>query len=342
MRAGRDHMMAPRFSVVIAAYNAADHVAETLDSLAAQTWRDFETIVVDDRSTDATVSVVRNRMTMLGLAGAVIVRDPDLTKGVSTCRNLGLKAATGDWIAFLDSDDLFAPDKLARVAIALKGLPREVKAIHHRARRFLDANGETVDIVGGNATGDSVCWVFEPLLSGNFLTTSTWVIARELLIELGGFNSELHGVEDWWLALRVSKRTQWGFIDAVLTHYRVRATSLMTNAPFDHYVRQHLALVRVAGVSGELTPASVDTLRRYCLGPLTQYFAGLAFGSGGWRALTGGVMLLVRAHELRAASRVVWRHARAQTLTRLSRIARLLRATSASLHAPARNQDTAP
>lgn len=335
-------MTAPRFSVVIAAYNAADYVADTIDSLGAQTFRDFETIVVDDRSTDATVNVVRNRMAALGLAGEVIVREADLSKGVSVCRNLALKAAKGDWIAFLDSDDLFAADKLARVAIALEQQPDSVRAIHHRARRFRDGSGETIDIVGGKTNEDSIRWVFEDLLSGNYLTTSTWTIARELLIELGGFNRELHGVEDWWLALRVSRRTQWLFIDAVLTHYRVRTTSLMTNAAFEHYVRQHLALIRIARASGELTPDNVDTLRRYCLGPLTQYFAGLAFGRGGLRALGRGVMLLIAAREPRAASHVLWLHARSRALTHLSRLASRLRATSASLRPSARNQDTAP
>jgi glycosyltransferase involved in cell wall biosynthesis len=342
VRVDRNGMTAPRFSVVIPAYNAAGYVAETIDSLAGQTFRDFETIVVDDRSTDATASVARNRMITHGLPGAVIVRAPDLPKGVSTCRNLGLKAAKGEWIAFLDSDDLFTADKLARIAIALEGRSDAVKAIHHKARRFLDASGETVDITVGDASGDSVRWLFDALLSGNFLTTSTWVIARELLIELGGFNNELHGVEDWWLALRVSKRTPWLFIDAALTHYRIRTASLMTNAAFDHYVRQHLALVRVARASGEITPENLETLHHYCLGPLTQYFAGLSFARRGWRALIGGVRLLVTAGELRAAFDVVWRHIRAQALTQLSRIARLVRAASASLQTRTRGQDTAP
>lgn len=322
-------MSSPRFSVVIPAYNSAAFVVETLESLAAQTYRDFETILVDDRSTDATVDVARDHMAALGLSGTVIVRQPHQPKGVSTCRNLGLERARGDWVAFLDSDDLFAPQKLERMACAIARSPGAIRAIYHQSRRFDDASGQTLDIITVRGKPWSAGWLLDDLLVGNFTATCGMVIERTLLREIGGFHSGLYGVEDWWLVLQVSARTPWLFVDETLAQIRVRSASLMTNAPFEHYVRQHLALIRVARDSGELSGRNVEALRGYCLGPLTYYFAGLAFNRGGWRALGRGVVTLMLAGELRAAFAVVYRHLRWRILTHASRTARLLRPTSA-------------
>ena len=322
-------MSSPRFSVVIPAYNSAGFLGETLESLAAQTYRNFETILVDDGSTDATVEIARDRMAALGLRGSVTVRPADRPKGVSTCRNLGLQAARGHWIAFLDSDDLFAPQKLQRMAEAVDHASGS-RAIYHPSRRFADASGQTLEIVTVNGMPGAPRWLLDDLLVGNFHATCGMVIERELLREIGGFHSALYGVEDWWLAIQISARTPWLFVGETLAHIRVRGSSLMTNASFEHYVRQHLALVKVARDSGELSPARVATLHDYCLGPLTHYFGGLAFAGGGWTAVRPGVMKLLWAGEVRAAFAVLYRHARGRVLTHASRTARLLRPTSAS------------
>jgi glycosyltransferase involved in cell wall biosynthesis len=319
---------APKFSVVIPAYNSAAFVVQTLESLAAQTYRDFETVLVDDRSTDETVELARRCMRELGLAGTVLVREAQQRKGVSTCRNLGLEAARGDWVAFLDSDDLFAPQKLERMAQVIGRESGPARAIYHQSRRFADASGQTLEIVPAGGVPGSPRWLLDEVLVGNFHATCGMVIERALLKEIGGFRGTLHGVEDWWLAVQVSARTQWLFVQETLAHIRVRATSLMTNAPFEHYVRQHLALVRVARASGDLTARQVKALHDYTLGPLTQYFAGVAFARGGWSALARGVATLAMAGELAVATTVLYRHARMRVLTHASRTARMLRPTS--------------
>ena len=321
-------MSAPKFSVVIPAYNSASFVGQTLESLAAQTYRDFETVLVDDRSTDDTVAMATRCMRELGLDGTVLVRPMQQRKGVSTCRNLGLEAARGDWVAFLDSDDLFAPHKLERMRQVIDGLAGSARAIYHQSRRFADASGQTLEVVPTGGVPGPPRWLLDEVLVGNFHATCGMVIERPLLMEIGGFRGSLHGVEDWWLAVQVSARTPWLFVEETLAHIRVRATSLMTNAPFEHYVRQHLALVRVARASGELSDGQVQALRDYTLGPLTQYFAGAAFARGGWRALARGVAALAMAGELRVASSVLYRHARMRVLTHASRTARMLRPTS--------------
>jgi glycosyltransferase involved in cell wall biosynthesis len=107
----------PCVSVIIPTYNRAALVAEAVASVLAQTWRDFEVLVVDDGSTDHTATA------LAPFAGQVrVVRRPS-RGGVSAARNRGIAAARGQWLAFLDSDDLWLPEKLSRLGAFLKAQP---------------------------------------------------------------------------------------------------------------------------------------------------------------------------------------------------------------------------
>ena len=99
--------MAPWVSVIIPTYNRAALVAEALASVQAQTYRDFEIVVVDDGGTDGTAAALAEWR-------EVKVLRHSRRRGVSAARNTGINAARGQWLAFLDSDDLWLPDKLAR------------------------------------------------------------------------------------------------------------------------------------------------------------------------------------------------------------------------------------
>ena len=97
--------MNPRFSVVIPAYNSAATLARAIESVRAQSWPAHEIIVVDDGSTDATADVARQFGEDVRL-----IRQPN--SGVSAARNAGAAAASGDWLAFLDADDWYAPERI--------------------------------------------------------------------------------------------------------------------------------------------------------------------------------------------------------------------------------------
>lgn len=97
--------MNPRFSVIIPAFNAAATLARAIESVQAQSWSAHEVIVVDDGSTDATAEVARQFGDTVRL-----IQQPN--SGVSVARNAGASAATGDWLAFLDADDWYAPDRI--------------------------------------------------------------------------------------------------------------------------------------------------------------------------------------------------------------------------------------
>ena len=107
----------PRVSVIIPTYNRAAWVAEAVASVLGQTCRDFELIVVDDGSRDATLEALGPFMARL------LYLRRESCGGVSAARNLGAAAARGEWLAFLDSDDLWLPSKLAWQAAVLEALP---------------------------------------------------------------------------------------------------------------------------------------------------------------------------------------------------------------------------
>ena len=109
---------APRVSVIVPVFNRAGSIPRALESVAAQTFQDYEIIVVDDGSTDGSADVVER----LGLARVRLIRSPQ-NRGAAAARNIGISAASGQWIAFLDSDDFWAPDKLAHQLAALEGAP---------------------------------------------------------------------------------------------------------------------------------------------------------------------------------------------------------------------------
>lgn len=124
-------MSTPNVCVLIPAYNAEKYIAAALDSVYAQTYSDFEVIVVDDGSDDET--------------GAVVARYPEVIyrkcphRGISATRNTCLEMASGEWLAFLDADDLWHPEKLSRQIAYLEAHP-DCQILFTRAKNFYDGD----------------------------------------------------------------------------------------------------------------------------------------------------------------------------------------------------------
>ena len=242
------------------------------------------------------------------------VRPPGVPGGASGCRNVALGQARAEWIAFLDSDDVFTPDKFERVSHAIQKSRSEVAALYHKSSQFDDKTRAILGEVSGGGRSDEPQWLLDRLLTGNFHATCGMVLKRDLLVRLGGFDTTLNGVEDWWLAIQVSRRTPWLFIDKTLASIRLRPVSLMRNQPFTHYVRQHLALLAVAKSSGDLTKSQLTTFRRYLLGPHTLFFAGRARSRSGWRDLVPGIVLMGRKGYAPEAAALAYRQLQSAAL----------------------------
>ncbi len=231
----------PAVSVVIPAYNAAGFIGQTLDSVRAQRYTDYEVIVVDDGSSDATHEVVEGFFAQHRMAGRCI-RQPN--KRIAAARNTGMRAARGAYIALLDHDDLWYPEKLERVMRAFGRHPESGLICHNQ---HILREGRLVRL---HRNGPATPRMYERLLfAGNVLATSATVFRTDLALAIGGFreDSRFNTVEDYDLWMRLSQVTPFRFLDDVLGAYQVvdRAASsriayLHTNLELmlrDHFMR---------------------------------------------------------------------------------------------------------
>ena len=180
-----------RVSVIVPVFNAELYIAETIQSALAQTHADLEVIVVDDGSTDGTIERLR------AFEGPRrLHRQPN--RGVAAARNRGASVASGEWLAFLDADDVWLPTKVERQLACARG------PMVYTDRYNIGARGELPEIqsvVTPMHDGD----LFLPLLlEGNFITASSVLLRRDVFAELGGFFEELRGTEDWDLWVRIA------------------------------------------------------------------------------------------------------------------------------------------
>lgn len=202
---------APLVSVIIPAFNAGEFVREAIESVLAQTFRDFEIVTVDDGSTDQTPRILQSY-------GSSIRRLSQKNRGPASARNHGILASTGRYIAFLDADDLWIPTKLEKQIEAIERNPNWV-AVHT----------DSTDIDSGVASSESRLKrlgtggdgaVFGELLTENFVHTSSVLVRRTALADSGLFDSSLFGSEDIDLWLRLALLGEFGCIHEVLAYYR--------------------------------------------------------------------------------------------------------------------------
>ena len=220
MQHDRDSHKPPRVSVVVAAFNAEHTLAETLASVAAQTFRDFELIAVDDGSSDATAQVLEDAATRWSW----LRWERQENSGVAGARMRGIELARGEWIAFLDADDLWLPHKLA-AQLAMVDRDPELSLVYSDVRYF-SRHGEAKQTMfeqRAHATGD----VLRDLFMNNFVLTSATLVKKSVLLDAGGFDPAHHVNEDVDLWLRVAEHHKFGCVEEVLVRYR-RATGTLT------------------------------------------------------------------------------------------------------------------
>ena len=191
----------PRVSVIIPTYNRAALVKEAVASVLAQTYRDFELLVVDDGSTDGTLEA------LAAFGGKIrVLASPD-RGGVSAARNAGIAAAQGEWLAFLDSDDLWLPEKLARQMAFMEANSRLLLSQTEEiwVRRGVKVNPPRTHKKEGGR-------IFLRSLERCLVSPSAAVLHRRLLDEHGGFDEDLPAAEDYDLWLRLSWRYDVGLL----------------------------------------------------------------------------------------------------------------------------------
>ncbi|RNC69637.1 MAG: glycosyltransferase [Desulfuromonadales bacterium] len=223
-------MASPLVSVIIPAWNAEKFIAETLESVFAQTWRDLEVIVVDDGSRDGTAEVVKTFWE--GKAGGSIELKLICQQngGPSKARNAGIRAAKGDYLAFLDADDVWLPETVEHLVAFVDTHP-DVSMVFGDAGSF-DANGVRFDSFfekhGCPVTDERniVSNAFEKLLESNFILTGALLLRRECIDRVGYFDDNLGYGEDYDLWVRITLFHKIGCINDRLMMRRMHGSNL--------------------------------------------------------------------------------------------------------------------
>ncbi len=198
--------MADTVSIVIPTYNRETFITKALDSVMAQTYQHFEVVVIDDGSTDNTRDVVQ-------AYGEKVHYFYQRNKGIAGARNAGIKKSCGSYIAFLDSDDYWRPEKLER----------QMALFHeHREYGLVASCCASVRLDGSfrekNRPGKSGR-VLTDLFIKNFIRTSSVVIKKACFEKVGLFDEELRECEEYDLWLRIAAQYSVGFINESLAVY---------------------------------------------------------------------------------------------------------------------------
>ena len=209
----------PAVTVVIPAFNEAATIGAAIDSVIAQTFTDFELLIIDDGSTDGTASIAGQR------------DDPRITvhsfenKGLAASRNRGIDRAHGHYIAFLDADDLWLPEKLARQCRVLANHPDA--ALVYSWTDCIDEQGKFLRH-GSHVQCEGQ--VYEQLLVRNFMDNgSSVMVTADVFSAIGLFNEDLPAGEDWDMWLRIAARYPLACAAHADVLYRIRKTSMMSN-----------------------------------------------------------------------------------------------------------------
>ena len=264
-------------SIIIPAYNAAATIADTLNSILAQTCPDWEAIVVDDGSTDATCKVVKG----------FIERDPRIcilrqpNGGEAAARNTGITKARYDWLLFLDADDWISPLHLERMTNELRANPK-LDAVHCGYARVAGDGTHIVDNYEP-PTGD----LFPTLARRAAFPVHACIVRKSLVEEVGSFDSSFRTSPDWDLWQRVARTgARFGAVREVLAFYRMTPSGASLDAyqllkDDLHVLKQgHSEDKRVRNAKAEHAngspPDGIQTQEYYLL----SWCAGLLLGGG--------------------------------------------------------------
>lgn len=203
----------PLVSVLMPVYNGSEYLSKAIESVLAQSYRNFELIIVNDGSTDNSSAIIKDYL----IDPRIRYIDQQNT-GVAAARNAGISIASGELIALLDQDDIWLPDKLILQVMFMKENP-DVGLVHTYAR-YINESSEFMDCreIGGDCY---VGWCTDKLLMGNGLLALTVLMKSSLLKQCGGFTQSRAPADDWDLWLRISRLASFGFIADVCAHYRL-------------------------------------------------------------------------------------------------------------------------
>ena len=263
-------VVAPKVSVIVPAYNVRSYIEEALVSLERQSLQEFEVLIVDDGSTDDTAKIVK----------PFVVRDSRFqllhkqNGGLSSARNYGIRHARADYIALLDGDDVYEPDKLA-AHVAVLDSTAEVGVVYSASRVIREDGRPTFMSLSGKPVKSDPLLA---LLCKNFVGHGSNAVFRRCLFdEVGEFDETLRSSEDVDFWLRIAATQRWRFYrePRVLCCYRVRPSGLSFNV-----LQMQRCNEQVISAAYRRSPELVEPALPTAYAYMYRYLARLALTAG--------------------------------------------------------------
>ncbi|BAY61495.1 glycosyltransferase involved in cell wall biogenesis [Calothrix brevissima NIES-22] len=260
----------PRVSVVVPAYNVSAYLEAALSSVECQSFSKYEVLIVDDGSTDQTAAVA---LTFCRRDSRFqLLQKPN--GGLSSARNYGIRYARGEYIALLDGDDTYHPDKLAVHIAKLENSPK-VGVTYSASRAIRDDGQQTFMVLSGKPVVKNVLLA---LLYKNFIGHGSNAVFRRCLInEVGDFDETLRSSEDidFWLRIAATKRWEFDREPRILCYYRVRPSGLSFNV-----AQMQRSQEQVIQSAYERSPELVEPMLPTAYAYMYRYLARIALTAG--------------------------------------------------------------
>ncbi|MEP4533558.1 MAG: glycosyltransferase [Cyclobacteriaceae bacterium] len=209
-------------SVIIPAYNATKYIDETIDSVLNQSFQDLEVIIVNDGSRDDTASIISKRSNIDKRVSSIHQENA----GVSSARNNGIRKAKGEYLVFLDADDVLCVDCLSQRVNYL--IENKNIGLVHNDMEVIDSRskgtGEIMSGMEGDVLTDLLLWEKTVIP-----TPSSIMVRRQVVDDIGGFSEELSNNADQFFFFMVASKYKVGRIPKVLTKYRVHSGNMHNN-----------------------------------------------------------------------------------------------------------------
>jgi glycosyltransferase involved in cell wall biosynthesis len=265
--------MNQQVSTIIPVYNGEKFIAQTIDSVLTQTYASIELIVVNDGSTDSTSDVLKK------YEGRIICFD-QVNSGGGAARNAGLAVARGKYVAFLDADDQWVPEKIEKQVCVMEANPH---------LGFVCSGSYVVD-AADNILGEwcrrpkNLQETFEALYDRNFVLNLTVMARRDCLMEVGGSDPALRISFDYDLWLRLAKKFPFKYLCEPLARYRVHSAGLSRNQRGRY--RDNIKIINKAEIA-----AGISSYTRWIRNAKIHYYFGDVF-LGERKCFTAGMCFM--------------------------------------------------
>ncbi|MEK7846443.1 MAG: glycosyltransferase family 2 protein [Nitrospinota bacterium] len=234
-----------KVSVIIPTYNRAHLLGRAIESVLEQTFQDFELIVVDDASTDGTGQLIRT-------FGDKRIRyiQHDMNKGSNASRNTGLRHARGEYVAFLDSDDEWLPEKLEKQLKVFQRGSEKLGLVSTRySDEYLDPDEPFMPHYRGN--------IFHKLLTENIIGSASTPLIKTTCFEKAGlFDETMPASQDWDMWIRIAQHFEFDFVPEILARFYFQPDSISRN--IESIKRAHMLIYKKYSPFIEALPKSIQ------------------------------------------------------------------------------------